>query len=91
MGAHVGASRPATGRTRLSPSARRSRYPGILGWNSTQRPSTGRQCSLAAAIARYKGMRDTLHHGTTWLGPDQTSWYGRRIEDKTGRARPVGA
>ena len=43
--------------------------------------------TLAAAIARYKDMRDTLHHGTTWLGegPDGLVWRRRT----TGKADPV--
>ena len=79
MGAHVGASPAhATGRSQSLDFLGAVALPGHFGVELD--PATlaaDDRAALAAAIARYKGLRERLHHGRTWLGDgaDGIVWH----------------
>lgn len=78
MGAHVGAS-PAhsTGRRQGMAFRAAVALPGHFGVELDPAGIDAREGAiLAAAIARYKGLRDRLHRGRVWLGegPDGLVW-----------------
>ncbi|MGP7796767.1 alpha-galactosidase [Sphingomonas sp. CLY1604] len=78
MGAHVGAS-PAhsTGRRQGMAFRTAVALPGHLGVELDPAAMGVRDAEvLAAGIARYKALRDRLHHGRVWLGegPDGLVW-----------------
>ena len=78
MGAHVGASPAhATGRRQGMAFRAAVALPGHLGVELDPADvATDDAAILAAAIARYKTLRDRLHHGRVWLGdgPDGLVW-----------------
>ena len=78
MGAHVGAS-PAhsTGRSQSMAFRAAVALPGHFGVELDPATMTAPDTeTLAAGIARYKSLRDRLHHGHVWLGegPDSLVW-----------------
>ncbi|MEP9402023.1 alpha-galactosidase [Sphingomonas silueang] len=78
MGSHVGAS-PAhsTGRRQGMAFRAAVALPGHFGVELDPAALSPREGEvLAAAIARYKDLRDRLHHGRVWLGdgPDGLAW-----------------
>ena len=78
MGSHVGAS-PAhsTGRRQNMAFRGAVALPGHFGVELDPATLSPRDDALlAAAIARYKRLRDRLHHGSVWLGegPDGLVW-----------------
>ncbi|RMB35797.1 alpha-galactosidase [Sphingomonas sp. PP-F2F-G114-C0414] len=104
MGAHVGAS-PAhsTGRSQGMAFRAAVALPGHFGVELD--PATMAEtdaATLAGGIARYKALRDRLHHGRVWLGegPDGLVWqaHGKpddlilqvtRVEPTTVRRPPA--
>lgn len=86
MGSHVGAC-PAhsTGRMQSMPFRAGVALPGHFGVELDLRKLTQAESDdLAATIARYKALRDRLHHGRVWQGEagDSVVWQAHGDEEQ---------
>ena len=81
MGAHVGASPAhATGRSQSLGFRAAVALPGHFGVElDPARLAVADLTSLADAIACYKGLRDRLHRGRTWLGEGADGLYWQAV------------